>query len=250
MLEIKNISAGYNRIDVIKEISFSVEENSLISIIGPNGSGKSTLLKAIAGIIELSDGSIYVNEANTSKLSSILRAKEISYLPQGRNIPDMTVEQLVLHGRFPYLSYPRKYSETDKNLAKEAMKKTDILNMKNKRLSELSGGQRQKAYIAMALTQNTDYILLDEPTTYLDISQQLSVMKYIKTLSENGKGIIAVMHDLPFAFTFSDKILVLDKGKIIGFDCPDKILQSGILPTVFGVRLQKNSDGTYSYTYN
>ena len=165
MLELKNIFAGYGNKNILNGITVSFEKGKLTSIIGVNGCGKSTLLKAIPGILPLSGGEIMIDGKNLRSMSRNEIAKKIAYLAQGKNTPDMTVEQMVLHGRFPYLSYPRRYSQADRDIAGTAMEAVGISSLADKPMCELSGGMKQNAYIAMALAQDTDYILLDEPTT-------------------------------------------------------------------------------------
>jgi iron complex transport system ATP-binding protein len=174
-------------------------------------------------------------------------AKKTAYLSQGKNTPDMTVEQMVLHGRFPYLSYPRRYSTYDREVAGKAMEAVGIAELAHKPLYTLSGGMRQNAYIAMALAQDTDYILLDEPTTYLDISHQIELMKLLRKLADNGKGIIAVMHDLPMAFNYSDEILVIENGKSRVQSNPIDICGSAVIKEVFNVQIERLVDGRYCY---
>ena len=160
----------------------------------------------------------------------------------------MTTSQLVLHGRFPHLTYPRKYGKNDINLAREAMKAVGIEALADIPLHALSGGMRQTAYIAMALAQDTDHILLDEPTTYLDISHQLALAKTMRALSDSGKCVISVMHDLVLALNISDDILVLDKGRAVAFGTPADIFNSSIIDRVFGISLDFNQN-SYSYKY-
>lgn len=250
MLELKNIRAGYGKRQILNGASLTVPRGKLVTVIGPNGSGKSTLFKSAAGIIPTLSGEVLIDGAKAVDLSRSETAKKIAYLAQGKSVPDMTVFQLVLHGRFPYLSYPRRYTEKDKKLAIAALKKTGLTERAESPLSSLSGGMRQNAYIAMALTQDTDYILLDEPTTYLDISHQLSLMKNLRELAHGGKGVAAVLHDLPLAFTFSDIIAVLDKGEITACGEPRKICESGIISEVFGTKLNySDTEKCYYYKY-
>ena len=249
MIELKNISACYGNKKVIEQISLELPKNKLISIIGPNGAGKSTLIKTAAGIIEPLDGEILADGKNAAAFSRTEYARVVAYLSQGRNLNDMTVGQMVLHGRFPYLCYPRRYSADDRKIAAEAMKRMEIASLEERSLSTLSGGERQKAYIAMALAQDTDYILLDEPTTYLDIGHQLVLMNILRTLAENGKGIVTVMHDLPLAFSFSDAVAVMSGGRIIVCDTPENICAAGILPQVFGVDVETDKNGRYHCKY-
>ncbi len=243
MLEIKDLSAGYARRTVITDINATFKKGSLISIIGPNGSGKSTFLKAIAGIIPAMSGDVFLDSVPIMELTQKQRAQKIAYLPQGKNTPDMTVERLVLHGRFPHISYPRHYTPRDREIALDAMKKTGVDRFAERPLLELSGGMRQNAYIAMALAQDTDFILLDEPTTYLDIKNQLELIKNLKNLTDSGKGIISVMHDLPLALSFSDEIIVINEGRITKHGTPQAIYASGVIKDVFKIEL--NPDFSY-----
>ena len=249
MLELNRISAGYGKQTMLNDVSAFFEKGKLTSIIGVNGCGKSTLLKAILGILPLSGGEITVDGENLLTISRNEIAKKIAYLSQGKNIPDMTVEQMVLHGRFPYLSYPRRYSSHDREVAIKAMETVGVAEFAHKPLYSLSGGMRQNAYIAMALAQDTDYILLDEPTTYLDIAHQLELMRLLKQLSDSGKGIVTVMHDLPIAFDFSDKLTVMNNGKIIAYGTPSEICESHIVEDIFGVKIKQVQKGKYLYEY-
>ena len=248
MLEIKELYSGYGRTEILHGASLVLEKGSLTSIIGANGCGKSTLLKAILGIAQRTKGSILADGEDVSKMSQRELARRVAYLSQGRSIPDMTVEQLVLHGRFPHIGYPKRYTEKDRRIALEAMERTGIAELSEKPLASLSGGMRQKAYIAMALSQDTDYILLDEPTTYLDIANQMKLAKLLRRLSEDGKGVAAVIHDLPLAMSLSDKVAVMADGKILALGSPSEIYASGIIETVFGVSL-RCENGEYSYSF-
>ncbi|MDD7676117.1 MAG: ABC transporter ATP-binding protein [Eubacteriales bacterium] len=250
MIEVRNISAGYNDKNVLSGISLSLPKGKLISLIGQNGSGKSTLLKTILGIMTAKNGQIIFDGKASSELSRRDIARKAAYLAQGKSVADMTVEQMVLHGRFPYLSYPRRYSEKDREIAYGALTRMGIAGMADRPLCSLSGGIRQKAYIALALAQDTDYILLDEPTTYLDIANQVELMNILRDLADGGKGVVTVMHDLPLAFGFSDGIAVIKDGKIAVCDTPDNVCRSGIVRDVFNIDLQYSADeNSYSYRY-
>lgn len=247
MIELKNLTADYGKTAVLKDLSLCVEKGGLLSVIGANGSGKSTLLKAILGIVSPTSGEIIVDGKKADEMNRRELAAKIAYLAQGKSVPDMTVGQMVLHGRFPHLSYPRRYSDNDKRIAEKALMQTDLLEFREKPMPSLSGGMRQNAYIAMALAQDTDYILLDEPTSYLDIAHQLKLMKTLRSLSDGGKGIVAVMHDLPLAFGFSDRIAVVKNGEIAICDIPEKVCRSGIIKEIFGVELLHNEKEKYYY---
>ena len=248
MITLENVCAGYGKAPILHGVSACFENNRHISVVGPNGSGKSTLFKAIVGLIPCTDGEILIDSKSLSELKRKEIAKKVSYLPQSKSIPDMTVAQMVLHGRFPYLSYPRRYAKKDKRIAFEAMKAVGIEELAGSPLYAISGGMRQNAYIAMALAQDTDHILLDEPTTYLDISHQLALSNTIRTLADSGKCVISVMHDLALAMSISDDILVLDKGVVAAFGTPADIYENGVIERVFKISLDFNRN-VYSYKY-
>ena len=249
MIELDRVSVGYGKDPVIREVSLSLPRGRLVSVIGPNGSGKSTLLRAAAGLLVPSDGEVRVDGGRCAELSRSEMAKRAAYLTQGRNVPDMTVEQLVLHGRFPHLRYPRRYGEKDREIARQAMRQVGIGALADRPLYTLSGGMRQNAYIAMALAQDADYILLDEPTTYLDIAHQLRLMETLRGLADAGKGVAAVLHDLPLAFSFSDSIAVLREGRLAACAPPEEAAAGGLVEEVFGIRLRRDEeDGGYYYS--
>ena len=188
MLDVCGLTAGYGKKEVLHHLSVSLEAGKLTAIIGPNGCGKSTLLKAVLGLIPRAEGEVVLDGVSFSTLRRQEIARRIAYLAQGASIPDMIVEELVLRGRFPYLSYPRGYTQKDRELARLAMERVGIAALAREPMSALSGGLRQTAYIAMALAQGTDSILLDEPTTYLDVAHQLALMKLLRQLSAEGRG--------------------------------------------------------------
>ncbi|MBE6596389.1 MAG: ABC transporter ATP-binding protein [Ruminococcaceae bacterium] len=249
MIELKNICVGYGKGKVLCDLSVSFAKGELTAVIGANGCGKTTLLKTALGLLRAEQGEVILDGVGLTDLKRNEIAKRAAYLAQIKRSPDMTVEQMVLHGRFPYLTYPRKYGENDRAAAICAMDKMGIKAFSEMPVSMLSGGMRQKAYIAMALAQETDYILLDEPTTFLDISNQVSLVRNLRELTKEGKGIVFVMHDLPLAFGFSDKIAVLDKGKIVALGTPEEIYSSGITEKIFGVALLRTPEGGYCYSY-
>lgn len=236
MISLKDINAGYGKDIILTNINCTFKEGEITSVIGMNGCGKSTLLKVIAGLIQPISGKIEVQGNNLLSLTDKDRAKLISYLPQSRNTPVISAGRMVLHGRFPYLSYPRRYSSKDKNIALAAMERVGILGLKDKSMSELSGGERQKVYIAMALTQDTKIILLDEPTTFLDITYQLELLKLLIDLKKEGKTVITVIHDLSLALRYSNKIIVMEEGTIKYSNTPKEVYKSGILEEVFRVK--------------
>ena len=248
MLELKNVTAGYGRTDILKNVSIRFDEGKLTSIIGPNGSGKSTLLRAVMGIIPCKSGEVLIDGNSTLQYKSNDLARRIAYLSQERSTPSLTVAELVLHGRFPHLSYPRIYTECDRKIARAAMERIGILNLADTPLVNLSGGMRQSAYIAMILAQGADHILLDEPLTFLDVAHQISLMKHLRSLASEGRTVVAVMHDLPLAASFSDTIAVINDGKPLTVAPPSELCKSPIIEDIFCAKLVQNGE-SYSYKF-
>ncbi|MBR5869504.1 MAG: ABC transporter ATP-binding protein [Clostridia bacterium] len=246
MIELLDLTAGYGSHEVLHGISACMVCGKLISVIGPNGCGKSTLFKTVPGILKKMHGEILLDGTPTEQYHTDTLAQRIAYLAQIHRTPDMTVGELVLHGRFPHLHFPRRYSARDREIAHEAMVHMGIDLYADKPVSSLSGGMRQCVYLAMAQAQDTDHILLDEPTTYLDIANRLSLMQQLRSLACEGKCVAAVMHDLPLALTYSDEIWVMRDGRIEAIGTPRQIADSGIIEAVFGVSVGCDG-GNYFY---
>ena len=250
MMELKNLSVGYRGKPVLRDVNLLFPRGEVTVLLGPNGCGKSTLLKAIPGLSDRLAGEILVDGQPIGSLSDRALAQRVSYLPQTRRVPDMTVERLVLHGRFPYLSYPRRYSRRDHDLARQAMEQVGIAEYAHTPLDKLSGGTRQKAYIAMALAQDTDGVLLDEPNTHLDIAHQLQLMELCRDLANRGKAVVLVLHDLNLAMEYADQVAVLFDGGILTRGTPEQVYESGVLERAFGVRVlrtQTEEGSLYSF---
>ena len=250
MLEIRNLSAGYGGNPVLQDISLAFPAGKVTVLAGPNGCGKSTLLKAIAGILPAS-GECLLEGASLNSLPSRQRAQKLALLPQSRSIPEITVRRLVLHGRFPYLHYPRQYGRADYAAADAALNTLGIAGLADRSLAALSGGQRQKVYIAMALAQDTPVVLLDEPTAFLDIAHQLQLMALAKDLTAKGKTVVLVLHDLTLALEHADRMVVMGDGAVRAAGSPEEVFQSRCLKDVFGVDVGRTEvDGKWKYFYN
>lgn len=251
MIEISHLYAGYSAQPVLKDITLTIPPRQLTAIVGPNGCGKSTLLKTLCGILPLQKGEITINGQPVSSCPPKLLAQQVAYLAQSRRVPDMTVEQMVLHGRFPYLSYPRRYRPEDRSIARDAMERMGVSDLSKAMLPTLSGGMRQKVYLAMALAQNTPVVVLDEPTTYLDAAHQLHLMEQARTLCQEGKTVVMVLHDLSQALRTADCMAVLSGGQLAAQGSPDEIFRSGCLDRVFGVGFGRveTPDGPRYYCY-
>lgn len=237
MLEVKDLTAGYPGKTVLHHVNLCLPAGRITVLLGPNGCGKSTLLKTMCGILPVTCGDVLLDGASILALPPKKLAQKTAYLAQGRQIPDITVERLVLHGRFPYLGYPRQYRKEDRAIAEQAMEAMGITNLADALLKNLSGGQRQKAYLAMLLAQDTPIVLLDEPTTYLDVSHQLQLMHQARELARQGKTVLMVIHDLPLAFQTADRMVLMQDGAVAAEGTPEELFASGMADQVFRIRL-------------
>ena len=239
MIKTQNLSAGYHGNAVIKNVNLEFVPGEVLILVGPNGSGKSTLLKAALGILPAMEGQVFYDGEPMEKLSRKEIARKVAFLTQSRNTPSITSLRMVLHGRFPYLSYPRSYGKKDYEIAHQSMEITGCKAYENKNVNELSGGQRQAVYLAMSLAQDTETILMDEPTTYLDINRQLQVMETARSLAKSGKAVVLVLHDLALALRMADRLAVMKDGELLCCDRPEAVYRTGILSQVFGVQIHQ-----------
>ena len=242
MIETRNLRAGYGGREILHGVTLTAAPGEVLALVGPNGCGKSTFLKALVGIVP-SEGEIRVDGKPVSELPGSLLARHLSYLPQGKSVPDITAGRLVLHGRFPYLHYPRRYGPGDVEIARQAMDKLDIASLWDTPVAALSGGMRQKVYIAMALAQGTENLLLDEPTTYLDISHQLRLLRLTRELAREGRTVVMVLHDLPQALEYADRLAVMENGQLLDTGTPEEIFTPGTLTKAFALTLNPSRAG-------
>lgn len=239
MLKLRDVCSGYDGREIIHQISLELEPGKVTVLAGANGCGKSTLLKTITGMLKKTSGEIEIHGRKIETFRSEELAQKIAYLPQNRNIPEISVLRMVLHGRFPYLKYPRRYQKADIEIAKKALCQVGMEAYEEKKVSQLSGGMQQKVYIAMALAQDTPVIVMDEPTTFLDIVYQIKLMELVQQLARQGKAVILVLHDISLALRVADKIVILSDGRIVGEGTPEEVFQSGVLDQVFGVTFRR-----------
>ena len=243
MVEVQNLLVGYGGAPVLSDISLSFPAGQVTGVLGPNGCGKSTLLKAALGLIPIQGGKVLIDDQALSSLTPKQVAQRAAYLAQSRSVPSITARRMVLHGRFPYLSYPRRYRPEDYQIADRALQWADGADLSHRLMEELSGGQRQKVYLAMALAQDTQTIFMDEPTTFLDISHQLEVMALARRLASLGRAVVLVLHDLGLALRGCHRIALLSGGTLRALGSPEEVFQSGVLDEVFHVRVSRISTG-------
>lgn len=251
MIELQHVSAGYGSKLVVEDISLALRPGQVLTLLGPNGSGKSTLLRTIAGLHPMAGGQITVDGVPVKELTRRQMAQKITYMPQSRTIPNITARKMVLHGRFPYLSYPRHYRKEDYEAARRAMERSDAWELADSPVQSLSGGQRQKVYLAMAMAQETQTILMDEPTTYLDIQHQLSLMTVAQQMAGQGTAVVLVLHDLCLALRFSDRCVLLQEGQMVQQGSPEEVFQSGALDQVFQAHIRRvDTPNGWRYYYD
>lgn len=239
MIQIKNLSAGYFGKIIVEGVTLDVIPGQVLVLLGPNGSGKSTFLKAVLGLIPAVSGQVLYDGVDLRKLKRRQIAQKAAFLTQSRNTPSIQAMRMVLHGRFPYLSYPRQYSRQDYAIARAAMDATGSRQHEKMNVSELSGGQRQGVYLAMALAQDTQTVFMDEPTTYLDMNRQLQMMETARSLADEGRAVVLVLHDLSLALRCADRVAVFGDGKMLCCDSPDAVYQSSVLERVFQVGVHR-----------
>lgn len=250
MIKLVNVCAGYDGQEVLHHINLNIQPGKITALVGPNGCGKSTLLKAMVRLNPHTSGEIRVGDCLINDYDSASLARQIAYLPQKRNVPDISVLKMVLHGRFPYLKYPRRYRSEDMDVARNALQWVGMEQFAEENVNRLSGGNQQKVYIAMALAQDTPVILMDEPTTYLDIAHQIRVMKLARRLADEGKAVVLVLHDLSLALQVADYIAVMSQGEVVSFGTADEIYKGAALDDVFGVKVcRMETEGGWKYYY-
>ena len=241
MLKIENLSAFYGKKQVIFDLSAEFRSGRFTAILGRNGSGKSSLLSCIGGT-RVYSGKILLGEREILAIPSRERAKMLSYLPQNLPVTQFTVLETVTFGREPYISF--KSSETDREIIERSIEKCGISHLRNKKLTEISGGERQMAYLAMALAQNADVIMLDEPTTYMDAPNAREFLDILKEAANGGKSVVAVMHDLTQAVKYADDILMIEEGKAAFFGEKEECLKNKAIEKVMCVESHTLEDGT------
>lgn len=248
MLRLDNLCAGYDGVQRLHSLCADVRPGRLTAVIGPNGCGKSTLLKCIAGILPPSSGAVLLDGKPLSAVPGRDRARQIAYMPQSRIVPEISVGQLAAHGRYPHLKWGQSMSADDRQIVKNALERTGMLPFAHRLVSRLSGGERQKAYLAMMLAQQTKVMLLDEPTTYLDLSGQFALMELLRELCREGRCALAVLHDLALALEYADDVLLMQDGRRIAAGTPGELYASGMLQKVFGVEIERTANGRYVFS--
>ncbi len=239
-IELCDVSFAYGTRPVIGNLSLAIPAGKITGIVGPNGCGKSTLLKLIDGLLAPASGEVLVEGEPVASLSARERARRVALLPQVHRTPSMTVEALVMCGRYAHMGAFGRPSANDRAIVAEAMHTAGIEHMAARPARALSGGERQSAFIAMSLAQQAHALLLDEPTTYLDVRAAHDTMALLRRLNEErGLTAVMVLHDLDLALRTCDRIAIMDAGRVRTVDTPAGVLATGELERVFGVRIMQ-----------
>ncbi len=237
ILEVKGISFAYNRREILKDVSFSVREGEMLGILGPNGAGKTTLIRVISGILPPLQGEILLEGINLGKIPPKERARKIAVLPQNEPPVDyLTVKEMVMLGRVPYFSLLWGTRKEDEEVVGRCLEMVGMGDFQNRKLGQLSGGERQKVLIARALAQQPRLLILDEPVVHLDLSHRLEVFFLLKRLeNEQNLSIICVIHDINLASYFSDKLLLVKGGRVFAQGEPREVITQDNLREVFNI---------------
>lgn len=243
-LETRKLTLGYDRAEILKELTLAIEAGQITSLVGRNGCGKSTLLRALARLLKPKGGAVYLDGRSISSMSTREVARHLGILPQSPTAPEgLSVRDLVAQGRYPHQGWLQQWSEEDQRLVEKALASTRMTDLADRPLDSLSGGQRQRAWIAMVLAQGTETLLLDEPTTYLDMAHQVDVLDLLYELNQNeGRTIVMVLHDLNLACRYSHNLVAVREGKVYAQGAPATVATEEMVRSVFGMECRIMND--------
>lgn len=246
-LETRQLTLSYGERNIIEGLDLAIPRGKMTVFIGSNGSGKSTLLRSLARLLKPKDGVILLEGESIAKRSTKEVAKRLAILPQGPAAPEgLTVLQLVKQGRYPYQNWLQQWSEEGEKMVNKALEATQLTALAHRPVDSLSGGQRQRAWIAMTLAQGTETILLDEPTTYLDMSHQIEILDLLFDLNQTEqRTIVMVLHDLNLACRYAHHIVAVHNQTVVAEGSPSEVLTAELVRTVFDMDCQITSDPLY-----
>ncbi len=235
-LEAKALGMGYGGAAVIEGLDLQLPRGKVTAIVGPNGCGKSTLLAGLARLHKPSSGAVLLNGQAITRLPTREVAQQLALLPQEASAPDgLTVAELIRFGRQPHQRLLQQWSEHDQAIVEAALQAADLSDLADRPLESMSGGQRQRAWIAMAIAQDTPLLLLDEPTSALDLGHQIEVFELIRQLATAGKTIVMVVHDLTSACRYADHLVAMHGGRIVAEGAPQNVVTPELVETLYGV---------------
>ncbi|WP_033307825.1 ABC transporter ATP-binding protein [Streptomyces iakyrus] len=242
-LAARDVTVGYGGRTVIDGLDVAIPPGVVTTIIGPNGCGKSTLLRTLSRLLKPTRGTVVLDGEDIGRLRTRDVAKKLGLLPQAPVAPEgLTVADLVARGRHPHQSWLRQWSSDDAEVVERALAMTGVADLADRPVDSLSGGQRQRVWISMTLAQGTDLLLLDEPTTYLDLAHAVDVLDLVDDLHESGCTVVMVLHDLNLAVRYSDHLVVMREGSILAQGHPHDVVTAELLDDAFGLRAQVIDD--------
>ena len=235
-LRVESASIGYDKRIISENLSVSIPDESFTVIVGPNACGKSTLLRGLSRLLKPSTGRVVLDGADINYFKTKEVARRIGLLPQTARAPDgITVADLVARGRYPHQGFTRSWTEADEQAVARAMAQAAVTELSSRLVDELSGGQRQRVWVAMTLAQHTDIMLLDEPTTFLDIAQQIDLLDLFTNLHHVGHTLVAVLHDLNHAARYGSHLIAMKDGAIVAEGTPEQVVTAELVEDVFGL---------------
>jgi iron complex transport system ATP-binding protein len=243
-LRTDSVTVGYGEDPVVHDLSLTVADGQVTTIVGPNGCGKSTLLRTMSRLLKPTSGTVLLDGEPIHDIHTRDVARRMALLPQSPIAPEgLLVRDLVGRGRHPHQRWFSQWSPDDERIVELALEMTDTTDLRDRPLEQLSGGQRQRAWIAMTLAQDTDLLLLDEPTTYLDLAHQVEVLDLVTKLNrERGRTVVMVLHDLNLAARYSDVIVVMKTGVIVTEGSPGDVFTPAMLAETFGLEADVMAD--------
>lgn len=238
-----DLTLAYDQRVVVSDLSVQIPDGSFTVIVGPNACGKSTLLRALAGLLTPKSGAVVLDGAAISAYRAKEAARRLGLLPQTAVAPEgISVADLVARGRYPHQKLLRQWTPEDEEQVARAMDATNVTALADRAVDELSGGQRQRVWMAMALAQQTGILLLDEPTTYLDIAHQLDILDLCADLNEQGRTLVAVLHDLNQATRYATHLIAMKSGAVVASGDPTKIITAELVESVYGLKCEVIED--------
>ena len=242
-LRAQDLTLAYDKRVVVENLDVRIADGSFSVIVGPNACGKSTLLKSLARVLKPQAGAVLLDGQAIASYPSKHVAKQLGMLPQSPIVPGgLVVEELVARGRFAHQRLLKQWSPEDESAVHEAMRLTEVAELADRFVDELSGGQRQRVWLAMALAQQTPILLLDEPTTFLDLSHQFEVLDLCAELHEQGRTIVAVLHDLNHAGRYATELIVMRAGTVVAQGPPDRVMTAELVEDVFAMPCRVMND--------
>ena len=237
ILDVSHVTAGYPNRTVLRDLSLQAQGGQVLGVIGANGAGKTTLLRVIGGTLPARAGSVRLGGLDLGRLDARGRAQKVAVVPQGARLPEaFSVAEVVLLGRTPYLSLLGRESDEDRQIAREAMTQTDTLQLAERRIGELSGGEQQRVLVARALTQQPQVLLLDEATAHLDLKHQAEILGLARKMAhERNLIVIAALHDLNLAALFADRLALLGNGELLALAEPSAVLTPALLKQAYDI---------------